>query len=138
MQTFTATSVGALDDLAADIVSAIGERRIVTFEAQMGAGKTTLIKALCTHLGTQSIVNSPTFAIVNDYELPTGRSIFHFDLYRLKSVAEALDMGCEEYFNSGNLCLVEWPDVIADLLPEDICRIKISVNTDDSRTIEVE
>ncbi len=136
--TLTAQTPEELSAIANDILKAIGDRRIVAFHAPMGAGKTTLIKALCTALGSDSIVNSPTFAIVNDYELPSGDSAFHFDLYRLKNTSEALDMGCEEYFDSGKYCFIEWPDIIESLLPDNTCNIQISVGDNGLRTIQID
>lgn len=99
-------------------------KNVVTFIGQMGAGKTTLIKQICQSLGTEDVVNSPTFAIVNVYEYGKGE-IYHFDCYRLKNIEEALDFGAEEYINSGELCLIEWPEVISRLLPEDTRTIRI-------------
>lgn len=135
--TFRAGTPNELGALAPSILQAIGQQRIVLLDAPMGAGKTTLVTALLRALGSQSIVNSPTFAIVNDYELPTGDSVYHFDLYRLRNAAELLDMGCEEYFASGCYCFVEWPELAQPLLPDDVCIIKIEVGDDDVRTIEV-
>ncbi len=99
-------------------------KKVVAFLGQMGAGKTTLIKQICQSLGTADVVNSPTFAIVNVYEYDNGE-IYHFDCYRLKNLEEALDFGAEEYINSGELCLIEWPEVISRLLPEDTRTISI-------------
>ena len=106
-------------------------------DAPMGAGKTTLVKAICKALGTPSVVNSPTFAIINDYELPGGKAVYHFDLYRLKSIEEAFNMGFDEYFYSGNYCFVEWPAIAEDILPEDAKVLTITVNPDGSRTVTV-
>ena len=97
---------------------------VIAFHGGMGAGKTTLIKQICKALGTKDVVNSPTFAIVNVYEADNAE-IYHFDCYRLNNLQEALDFGAEEYLTSGNLCLVEWPDVISALLPEDTRNIHI-------------
>jgi len=137
MVQFTAKTPADLIAIAPDILKAIGEHRVVTFNAPMGAGKTTLIKALCETIGTNSIVNSPTFAIVNDYETNDQQSIFHFDMYRLKDIVEAIDMGCEDYFYSGNYCFIEWPEIIKTLLPEDTIEITITVDSDNTRTITV-
>lgn len=137
MVLFTAKTPADLSAIAPDILKAIGEHRVVTFNAPMGAGKTTLIKALCETIGTNSIVNSPTFAIVNDYETNDQQSIFHFDMYRLKDIVEAIDMGCEDYFYSGNYCFIEWPEIIKTLLPEDTIEITITVDSDNTRTITV-
>ncbi len=110
--------------------------KVVAFYAEMGAGKTTFIKALCAHLGVRSEVNSPTFAIVNDYPSPEG-SVFHFDYYRIKSIAEAYDIGSEDYFYSGRPCLIEWPEKIEALLPEDALVVRIKVLPDNRREMTV-
>lgn len=138
MQTFIAKTVEDMDTLTPDILNAIGNRRVVAMDAPMGAGKTTLVKAICRHLGSPSVVNSPTFAIINDYELPDGKALYHFDLYRLKNVVEAYNMGFDEYFYSGNYCFVEWPAIAQDILPDDMATLRIAVNDDGSRTISVE
>jgi len=138
MVTYTAKTVEELEKIAPEILKTIGSRRVVTFDAAMGAGKTTLIKALCEAIGTDSIVNSPTFAIVNDYETTTGDSVFHFDMYRLKNIVEAIDMGCEDYFYSGSYCFIEWPEIIESLLPDNIAKISISVGKDNVREIMVD
>ena len=110
--------------------------RVIAFTGEMGAGKTTLIKDLCEKLGTEDILNSPTFSIVNVYGTADGE-IYHFDCYRLKNVVEAQEMGAEEYLHSGNLCLIEWPEVIEDLLDEKTKRIKIE-NNDGKREVIIE
>jgi len=135
MKRYIAKSIEDLDDIAHSIIESLGETRVVCFDAPMGAGKTTLIKALCKALGANDIVNSPTFAIVNDYALPNGDSIYHFDLYRLKDIAEAYDMGCEDYFYSGCYCFIEWPGIAEKLLPNDIKTITITVGENDVREI---
>ena len=118
-----------------------GANRIFAFYGSMGAGKTTLLKHLCEAMGTIDVVNSPTFAIVNVYELDGdnaskyGDEIYHFDCYRIKDIREAIDFGAEEYLYSGNYCFIEWPEMIEELLPEDTLRVRISVNDDLSRTI---
>lgn len=112
---------------AAEFAAALGNRRVVSFKAPMGAGKTTFISALCAHLGADPLeVNSPTFAIVNDYETPEG-SIYHFDLYRLEDAQAVLDIGFEDYLDSGQLCLIEWPEVAEPFLPEDTVEVSIEV-----------
>ena len=138
MQQFIAHNLDELESIAPKILAAIGRSRVVAMDAPMGAGKTTLVKALCKALGSITVVNSPTFAIINDYELPTGASVFHFDLYRLKNIDEAYNMGFDEYFYSGNYCFVEWPDIAADLFPPDTRKLTISVADDGSRTITIE
>lgn len=139
MMIYTANTVEELDGVALQILSDLGDVRIVTFNAPMGAGKTTLISALSRALGTQSIVNSPTFAIVNDYDIEgNGSAIYHFDLYRLKSMGELMDIGFDDYISSGNYCFVEWPELAIDLLPDNYATISISVDPDSlSRTIEL-
>ncbi|MBR1800563.1 MAG: tRNA (adenosine(37)-N6)-threonylcarbamoyltransferase complex ATPase subunit type 1 TsaE [Bacteroidaceae bacterium] len=128
-----------------DFIAALGERRVVAFYGSMGAGKTTFIAALCRELGVTEPVTSPTFAIVNEYRTtalsPAGGvgegSIFHFDFYRIKRLEEAYDIGFEDYLDSGHLCLIEWPELIEELLPEDAVRVHITVNDDGSRSIEM-
>lgn len=105
----------------------------------MGAGKTTFIKAVCAELGITDDVTSPSFAIVNEYALPqAGKSLYHFDFYRIKRLSEVYDIGYEDYFYSGNPCFVEWPELIEDLLPEETVRIRITVNPDESRTLHID
>ena len=128
-------SIDHLDRAAQQFVEAIGDRRIFAFHGKMGAGKTTFIKALCHRLGVTDTVCSPTFAIVNEYQNGQGEPIYHFDFYRLKRLSEAYDMGCEEYFYSGHLCLIEWPDIVSDLLPDDTVEVTIEEQRDGSRTI---
>ena len=112
---------------ALDILKKTEPRRVYAFDGQMGAGKTTFIKKLCEEMGTMDIVNSPTFAIVNvyDVEQPYKGEVYHFDCYRLKDIREAMDFGAEEYLYSGNYCFIEWPEMIEALLPEDTVHIKI-------------
>ncbi len=110
---------------AAEFLRELGDKRIVAFYGSMGAGKTTFIKAICDVLGVTDTVNSPTFAIVNEYLAANGESVYHFDFYRIKKIEEAYDFGYEDYFYSGNLCLIEWPELIEELLPEDTVRVKI-------------
>ncbi len=131
-------TLATLDNIrivAHQFVEAIGNRTHIAFDGEMGAGKTTFIKAVCNELGVIDTVNSPTFSIVNDYATADGRHIYHFDFYRLKSPQEALDFGIEEYFASGSLCLMEWPEQIEPLLPDDTLQVTIAVGSDGSRTI---
>ncbi len=123
------------------------DKRVYAFHGQMGAGKTTFVKQLCEELGVTDIVNSPTFAIVNVYDLPVGGNaecgmrsaeIYHFDCYRIKDLREAYDMGTEEYLYSGNYCFIEWPEMIEELLPEDTVHVILTVNEDGTRTMKVE
>ncbi len=130
-----------MGEKALEFVRAIGSRRVFAFYGQMGAGKTTFIKAVCRQLGVTEPVTSPTFAIVNEYgvdgvaaDVPVRR-IYHFDFYRIKRLSEAYDMGFEDYLYSGDLCLIEWPELIEELLPDDAVRVHINVSDDGTRTI---
>ena len=113
--------------------------RVFAFEGQMGAGKTTFIKKLCEEMGTTDVVNSPTFAIINvyDVEQPYRGEVYHFDCYRLKDIREAMDLGAEEYLYSGNYCFIEWPEKIEALLPEDTVRVKIEPQPDGDRRLVI-
>ena len=123
-----------------EILKECAPRRVFAFDGQMGAGKTTFIKALCEAMGTSDVVNSPTFAIVNvyDVEQPYKGEVYHFDCYRLKDIREAMDFGAEEYLYSGNYCFIEWPDLIDALLPEDTVRVKITAEENGDRRMAVE
>jgi len=129
------SSVNEIEKAAREFVSAIGQHTVFAFYGKMGAGKTTFIKAVCEALGVQDVINSPTFAIVNEYEAADGRPIYHFDFYRIKQLSEAYDMGCEDYFYSGNLCFIEWPELIEEILPEDAVKVAIEELPDGSRKI---
>jgi tRNA threonylcarbamoyladenosine biosynthesis protein TsaE len=125
-----------LDRAAAEFIGKIGDNRILAFYGSMGAGKTTFITALCKALGVKDVVNSPTFTIVNEYRTSTGRSVYHFDFYRLNKISEAQDIGFEEYlYETDGLCVIEWPEVVEELLPDETLRIHITVNPDESRTL---
>ena len=114
----------------------IGEHKVFAFYGKMGAGKTTFVKAICEELGVEDVITSPTFAIVNEYETsPKPQSIFHFDFYRIKRLEEVYDMGYEDYFYSGALCFIEWPELIEDLLPEDAVKVTITENADGTRSV---
>ncbi|MCO5936790.1 tRNA (adenosine(37)-N6)-threonylcarbamoyltransferase complex ATPase subunit type 1 TsaE [Mucilaginibacter sp. RB4R14] len=131
------TSTAELPQVASDILNFAGDTRIFLFYGDMGAGKTTLIKALCLQLGVLDAATSPTFSIVNQYEGQDG-PVYHFDFYRLKDQNEALDMGYEEYFYSGNYCFIEWPEKIANLIPDSYTGVRIHVIDATSRQISVE
>jgi tRNA threonylcarbamoyladenosine biosynthesis protein TsaE len=115
----------------------MGDSTVFAFYGSMGAGKTTFIKAICEELGVEDVINSPTFAIVNEYRSNTGELIYHFDFYRINKVEEAFDFGYEDYFYSGALCFIEWPERIHDLLPGDYVEVRISENSDGSRSITI-
>lgn len=121
-----------------DFLTVYPDRRVYALRGAMGTGKTTFTKSVCEALGTNDVVNSPTFAIVNVYDTPAGDDIYHFDCYRLKSIAEAMDMGAEEYLYSGNYCFIEWPEMIEDLLPEDTVNVYLSAMEDGSRKMVIE
>ena len=122
---------------AREFVAAMGEHTIFAMYGKMGAGKTTFIKAICEELGVDDVITSPTFAIVNEYHSSTsGQPIYHFDFYRIKKIEEVYDMGYEDYFYSGALCFIEWPELIEDLLPEDAVRVRIEETEDGKRTVE--
>ncbi|MBQ6186394.1 MAG: tRNA (adenosine(37)-N6)-threonylcarbamoyltransferase complex ATPase subunit type 1 TsaE [Prevotella sp.] len=127
----------SINDAAQAFLAAIGDHRIIAFYGKMGAGKTTFIKAICEELGTDDVVTSPTFAIVNEYQTvnPDYPRVFHFDFYRIRKLEEVYDMGYEDYFYSGQLCLLEWPELIEDILPDDALRVNITEETDGTRTI---
>ena len=132
-----------ISEAAREFVSHIGERRVFAFYGHMGAGKTTFIKAICEALGVEDVITSPTFAIVNEYTpssplLPPSSKIYHFDFYRIKRLEEVYDMGYEDYFYSGALCFIEWPELIEELLPEDAVHITISEQPDGSRLVNLE
>ena len=113
----------------------IGDSRVIAFYGSMGAGKTTFITAVCEALGVRDDVVSPTFTIVNEYRDGAGEPVYHFDFYRINRLSEALDIGLFEYFDSGALCLVEWPEMIEELLPEDTLKVQILVDDADTRTL---
>jgi tRNA threonylcarbamoyladenosine biosynthesis protein TsaE len=122
---------------AEQIVALFSAPQIITFDAPMGAGKTTLVKALCTELGVVDLVSSPTFAIVNEYQTANEQMVFHFDLYRIKDARELSDIGFEEYLDSGNWCMIEWPELAQNSLPEQVVRINIEVDQKEARKITV-
>jgi len=128
-----------LDRAAGAFLEAIGDTSLVAFYAPMGAGKTTFTTAVCKRLGVrEDAVSSPTFAIVNEYRTATGEPLFHFDFYRIERPEEALDIGLYDYLDSGCLCLMEWPENVEGLLPEETLKVSISVQPDGSRLLEWE
>lgn len=137
MREINVNGIGDLPDAAAEIIEALDGRNVIAFFGQMGAGKTTLIREICAQLGSTDVVTSPTFALVNRYDTAEGRPIFHFDFYRIERPEEAFDMGYEEYFDSEGLCLVEWPEKIEELLPDDVMRIEIEVLSPSKRHITI-
>ena len=122
-------------EAARQFINAMGTKHVFAFYGSMGAGKTTFIKAICEELGVDDVVTSPTFAIVNEYLISTGGTIYHFDFYRIKKLEEVYDMGYEDYFYSGSLCFIEWPELIEELLPDDAVKVSITEQEDGSRVV---
>ncbi len=138
--------IDSIRQAAQQFVSNIGNHKVFAFYGAMGAGKTTFIKAICEELGVDDVITSPTFAIVNEYTITLPPSpntlhpspntpIYHFDFYRIKRIEEVYDMGYEEYFYSGSLCFIEWPELIEDILPDDAVRVTISEQEDGTRKV---
>ena len=123
---------------AREFIQHMGEARVFAFYGKMGAGKTTFVKAICEELGVEDVITSPTFAIINEYTQPDGEPLYHFDFYRIKKLEEVYDMGYEDYFYSGALCFIEWPELIEEVLPDDAVRVHIEVQSDDSRLVFTE
>lgn len=126
---------GDLPQAAAEFIKATGNRKVFAFRAPMGAGKTTFISEICRQLGVEDDSGSPTFSIINEYSDREGKPVYHFDFYRIDDIEEALDLGLDDYFESGALCFVEWPEKIGSLLPEDAVAVAIDVAPDGSRTV---
>lgn len=134
----TIPSLDRIDQAAKEFVQNMGDETVYAFYGEMGTGKTTFINALCRALGVEEDpTGSPTFSIINEYRSDTtAELIYHFDLYRIESLDQAFDIGVEDYFDSGALCLLEWPERIDDILPDDTVRVRITVNPDGSRDLE--
>ena len=139
-------SLDTIREAAREFINHIGEARVFAFYGKMGAGKTTFVKAICEELGSEDVITSPTFSIVNEYGISNhkksslnredlGGSIYHFDFYRIKKLEEVYDMGYEEDFYSGALCLIEWPELIEDILPDDAVCVTIEEQADGSRLV---
>lgn len=127
MHTLTIKNLNQIQETARQFIKLMGDNTVFAFHGNMGAGKTTFIKAVCEELGVDDPVNSPTFAIINEYRsATTGELIYHFDCYRLDKIEEAYDLGAEDYFASGALCFIEWPDKIEELLPYDCVNVHIA------------
>ena len=130
-------SLDTINDSAIEFIKTMGDNTVFAFHGDMGAGKTTFIKAICENLGVDDVINSPTFAIVNEYRSDSGELIYHFDFYRIKNEEEAYDFGYEDYLYSGSLCFIEWPERIESLLPHDTVNVSITVQDDGSRKVTV-
>ena len=130
-------SLADINEAAKQFIENMGDGKVFAFYGKMGAGKTTFIKAVCEELGVDDVITSPTFAIVNEYlSATTGDSIYHFDFYRIKKLEEVYDMGYEDYFYSGSLCFLEWPELIDDLLPEDATKVTIEATEEGGRIVK--
>ena len=137
MKDITIDSLDELTTVARQIIDSLDGRNVVAFCGAMGAGKTTLISAIMEELGSADTVTSPTFALVNQYYTSERKAVYHFDFYRINNISEAFDMGYEEYFYSGDLCFVEWPEKIEALLPEEVVEVRITVDSPTARSFEI-
>ena len=135
MTTIKIQDIDHIREAAREFINHIGEARVFAFYGTMGAGKTTFIKAVCEELGVEDVITSPTFAIVNEYSMQQGQRVYHFDFYRIKRLEEVYDMGYEDYFYSGALCFIEWPELIEEILPDDAVRVSITGQEDNSRMV---
>lgn len=122
---------------AKQFVKLMGDDKIFAFHGAMGAGKTTFIKAVCEELGVKETITSPTFAIINEYKDREGSSIYHFDFYRINKLEEVFDFGYEDYFYSGDLCFIEWPEIVNSILPENSVRVSIEEQENGIRILEL-
>jgi len=129
-------SLDSINDVAKQFIAGLGEHKVVALYGKMGVGKTTFVKAVCNVKGIEDIATSPSFAIVNEYH-GHDEIIYHFDFYRINSIEEAYDFGYEEYFYSGKICFIEWPELIESLLPDDVLRLEFTENNDGSRSIKL-
>ena len=132
----TIKSLDTIQEAAKEFINRMGEGKVFAFYGKMGAGKTTFIKALCETLGVKDIITSPSFSLINEYTDGKGNSIYHFDFYRIKKLEEVYDMGYEDYFYSGNLCLLEWPELIEEILPENVIKVTIEEQADGTRKLK--
>mgnify|MGYP001157862647 CR=1 FL=1 len=139
MKTIYIKNLETIGDAAKEFVAEMDDRTVFAFRGVMGAGKTTFIKAICEKLGVEDVINSPTFAIINEYRsATTAELIYHFDFYRINKISEAEDIGTEDYFYSGALCFIEWPEKIEDILPGDVVNVTITEEADGVRRVDVD
>ncbi len=131
-------SLSEINIVANKFIENMGNRNVYAFYGEMGAGKTTFIKAICKALGVVETVTSPTFSIVNEYNKSDGQPIYHFDFYRIKNIEEAYDFGYEDYFYSGHLCFIEWPELVECLLPETVVNVQIVIEDNKQRVILID
>lgn len=138
MKTILIENVDSIRKAAREFIEQMDDRTVFAFHGSMGAGKTTFIKAICEELGVEDVINSPTFAIINEYRSETtGELIYHFDFYRINKISEAEDIGTSDYFYSGALCFIEWSEKIEELLPGDTVQVTITEQEDGSRLVEL-
>lgn len=138
MQTIVISSLDSIRESAKEFIALMDDRTVFAFHGSMGAGKTTFIKAICEELGVEDVINSPTFAIINEYRSSeSGELIYHFDFYRINKLSEAEQIGTEDYFYSGALCFIEWPEKIEEMLPFDVVNVTIAEVEDGSRTVTI-
>lgn len=134
-QHMVCNDISELPGIARTILRTFPEKRIFIFKGELGAGKTTLIKALCKELNVKGLTNSPSFALVNEYPASDGKMIYHFDFYRIKNIAEIFDIGYEEYFFSGQYCFIEWPEIAEQILPS--AYVEINIKTEENKTSRI-
>jgi tRNA threonylcarbamoyladenosine biosynthesis protein TsaE len=137
MDSLTLKSLSDLNIVAEKFLRLMRDNKVFAFFGPMGVGKTTFIKALCNELGVVEIVTSPTFALINEYQTGSGQIIYHFDFYRIEKIEEVYDFGYEDYFFSDNYCFIEWPDKVAEILPENVVFVQMIENEDGTRTINI-
>ena len=137
MDSLLLKSLSDLNVVASKFLRLMRDKKVFAFFGPMGVGKTTFIKALCNEMGVVEIVTSPTFALVNEYQTGIGDVIYHFDFYRINKIEEVYDFGYEDYFYSGNYCFIEWPDKVAEILPENVVFVQMVENEDGSRSINI-
>ena len=137
MESLILKSLSDLNIVADKFLRVLRDKKVIAFFGPMGVGKTTFIKALCNELGVAEIVTSPTFALINEYQTGKGETIYHFDFYRINKIEEVFDLGYEDYFFSGSYCFIEWPDKVAEILPDNVVYVQMLENEDGSRTINI-
>ena len=135
---FVLKDISDIDTAAKIFVEKFGNKKIFAFYGEMGAGKTTFIKAVCKSMEVTGTITSPTFSLVNEYETDNGMTIYHFDFYRIENIEEVYDFGYEDYFYSDKMCFIEWPELVETLLPEDVVEVKISADDNEQRLISVQ
>lgn len=135
--TLKISSLSSIHEVAKQFIKQMGDDKIFAFYGKLGAGKTTFIKAICEELGVKDMVNSPTFSIINEYETNKGEIIYHLDCYRINKIQEALDIGVEDYFYSGKLCFIEWPENIEQILPDSTIKVYIEEKENQEREVKI-